>query len=125
MKKILIIPFIILFFLSACTFLFPAETNITIAKIDHPDDGNLILYLRHADEGYYVTVNGVVYDCVMVDDTLKCSGPSLQPGEKAVERLEKPAQGGQSRQLTNRQNRPSPWGGSSFFHRTSRQIILD
>jgi len=87
MKKYLIIPVLLLFFLSACTFLFPAETNITIAKIDHPDDGNLILYLRHVNEGYYVTVNGVVYDCVMVDDTLKCSGPSLQPGEKAVIRF--------------------------------------
>jgi len=87
MKKFFVIPIIILFFLSACTFLFPAETNITIAKIDHPDDGNLVLYLRHANEGYYVTVNGVVYDCVMVDDELKCEGPSLQPGEKAVIRF--------------------------------------
>jgi hypothetical protein len=90
MKKYLIIPFVVLFLLSACTFLFPAETNITIAKIDHPEDGNLALYLRHADQGYYVTVNGVVYDCVMVDDpadTLKCSGPNLVPGEKAVIRF--------------------------------------
>ena len=87
MKKFFIISVLLLFFLSACTFLFPAETNITIAKIDHPDDGNLIVYLRHADEGYYVTVNGEFFDCVMVDDTLKCSGPSLQPGEKAVIRF--------------------------------------
>jgi hypothetical protein len=90
MKKHFVIPVLILLFLSACTFLFPAETNITIAKIDHPDDGSLTVYLRHADEGYLVTVNGETFDCVMVDDppdTLKCSGPSLEPGEKAVIRF--------------------------------------
>ena len=90
MKKYFVIPFIILFFLSACTFLFPAETNITIAKIDHPENGSLVIYLRHADEGYLVTVNGEAFDCVMVEDppdTLKCSGPSLEPGEKAVIRF--------------------------------------
>jgi hypothetical protein len=90
MKRYIFLTFVILFCMSACTFLFPAQTNITIARIDHPEDGNLVLYLRYADQGNYITVNGVAYDCVMVDDpsdTLKCSGPSLQPGEKAVIRF--------------------------------------
>lgn len=90
MKKYLIIPVLFLFFLSACTFIFPAQTNISIAKVDFQDADTLSVYLRHAEEGFFVTVNGETYDCVKVDDppdTLHCSGPSFKPGEEVTIRF--------------------------------------
>jgi hypothetical protein len=92
MKRYPIIPVIFLFLLSACTFLFPTQTDITVDKIEYQGADTLTVYLRSAEEGYFVTVNGEIYDCEMLDDppgVLKCSGPSFQPGEKVTIRFYK------------------------------------
>jgi len=90
MKRYAIISTLLLCFLTACTFLFPAQTDITVDKVEFQDADTLTVYLRSAEEGYYVTVNGEKFDCVKLEDqpgVLKCSGPSFKPGEKVTIRF--------------------------------------
>ncbi len=90
MKRYLYIFILVLFGLSACTLLFPAQQNASIVKVEYQDPAILSVLLRFADESYFITVNGDPYDCeTLADqpDILKCTGPGFEPGEEATLRI--------------------------------------
>jgi hypothetical protein len=87
MKRYGIIFLTTLLVLSACTLIVPALFDAQIARVEHLEGGLLAVYLRNAEDGYSVKVNGVQYDCEFLDDgsgLLRCVGPAFEPGDELV-----------------------------------------
>jgi len=92
MKRYLSVFVLLIFSLSACTLIFPAQLDASIVDVDFQDADILIVTLKDADQSYYITVNGEPYDCVPSADQpglLVCTGPGFKPGDKVTLRLYK------------------------------------
>ncbi|MEJ2447795.1 MAG: thrombospondin type 3 repeat-containing protein, partial [Anaerolineales bacterium] len=91
MKKYLPILILILFGLSACTLLFPAQNQLDVSVLEVGYEGDkLAVYLENANADYFITVNGIVYDCeadVDREGVVKCVGPAFEPGKKVTLRV--------------------------------------
>ncbi|TFG47662.1 MAG: hypothetical protein E4H33_05505, partial [Anaerolineales bacterium] len=87
MKRYVLLLIGIFFFVSACTLTLPDLMDVRIINVEFEDSGNLSVFLRNAEEGFFVQVGGQTYDCVMLEDpsgVLKCTGPGFAPGEEQV-----------------------------------------
>ena len=91
MKRYLPLIILVLFGLSACTLIFPGGNQIDVNVLDVGYQGdNLAVYLENADLNYFITVNGIAYDCEEDADqpgVIKCVGPSFEPGKKVTLRV--------------------------------------
>jgi len=91
MKRYLPILILVLFGLSACTLLFPAQNQLDVSVLEVGYEGDkLAVYLENADADYFITVNGIAYDCEADGDregVVKCVGPAFEPGKKVTLRV--------------------------------------
>jgi len=87
MKRKLLIIFLSVLILSACTLIVPDLFDARIVKVEHLDGDLLAVYLRDAEPSYIVKVNGIPFDCDVLEDDpdiLVCTGPSFEPGEELI-----------------------------------------
>ena len=87
MKRYIVFLFVLLFGLTACTLTVPDIMNVEIVSVEHQEDGTLVVFIRNAEDGYRIYINGEEFDCFLMADNsgiLECKGPGFKPGEELV-----------------------------------------